>query len=125
MATDRFFFFGCRCSSHDFLYREELAEFQSQGVVTNLFTAFSRSEGKKVYVQHRMQEEPIAARISNLILEKSAAVYICGDGNAMAKDVQNALAEVLSQKFGGDIVAAKNYIEEMKEKRRILIDIWM
>jgi len=118
-------FFGCRCSSHDFIYSEELEVFQKEGIITNLHTAFSRESGKdKIYVQHRMKEESVAARVAHLILEEAASVYICGDGNAMAKDVQNALVEILSRHLNGEEIA-KEYLDEMKSKHRLLLDIWM
>jgi sulfite reductase alpha subunit-like flavoprotein len=117
-------FYGCRCSTHDFIYHKEMEEFHEQGIIANYFTAFSREGTEKVYVQNRMKEEAVATRLSQLILEKSAAVYICGDGNDMVKDVQNALVEILSTSLNGD-VAAISYLNEMKEKRRLLIDVWM
>lgn len=117
-------FFGCRSSSHDFIYRKEIEELQEQGIISNFITAFSREGNEKVYVQNRMKEDAIASRLSHLILEKSAAVYVCGDGNDMVKDVQNALIEILSVSLNGE-AAARGYLNEMKEKRRLLIDVWM
>lgn len=116
-------FYGCRSSTHDFIYREEMEEFQEQGIVSNFITAFSREGNEKVYVQNRMKEDAVAARLSQLIVEKSAAVYICGDGNDMVKDVQNALVEILSVTLNNE-AAARGYLNEMKEKRRLLIDVW-
>jgi sulfite reductase alpha subunit-like flavoprotein len=116
-------FYGCRCSTHDFIYRKEMEEFQEQGIISNFITAFSREGNQKVYVQNRMKEDAVGARLSQLILEKSAAVYICGDGNDMVKDVQSALVEILSVTLNNE-AAARGYLNEMKEKRRLLIDVW-
>ena len=110
MATDRCFFLAVGVQVTTFYIAKNWPNSKVRVSSPTCSQHFHIAKEKNGYVQHRMKEEPIAARISHLILEKSAAVYICGDGNAMAKDVQNALAEVLSQKFGGDIDAAKNYI---------------
>src|SRR6185369_3885011 len=44
-------FFGCRRPDQDYLYADELEAFAESGV-TELFTAFSRGDGPKTYVQH-------------------------------------------------------------------------
>ncbi len=49
-------FFGDQRQDCDFLYRDELEQYQQAGVLTRLDTAFSRESDKKVYVQHRMIE---------------------------------------------------------------------
>ncbi len=37
-------FFGCQKETQHFLYREELEDYQNRGVLTHLFTAFSRDQ---------------------------------------------------------------------------------
>jgi sulfite reductase alpha subunit-like flavoprotein len=116
-------FFGCRHRDHDWLYRSEMQEFEKQGVVSKLYTAFSR-DGNRQYVQDIMRSnEECAARLADLILEKKAGVYVCGDGNAMAKDVQAAIVELLSSRLGG-VEQATEYLEQMKTDKRFLLDIW-
>ena len=84
--------------------------------------ALSRKTEEKVYVQHRLKSR--AAEVSDLILKDNASVFICGDGNAMAKDVMNAIKEILSNQGGlGDEKAAA-LIDELKLRRRLVLDIW-
>lgn len=113
-------FFGCRYQDHDWLYREELEEFANQGVAT-VHVAFSR-EGVKEYVQHVMKRH--SDHLSKLLTEQSAAVYVCGDGNAMAKDVKEALIEILGSSMSGGIDEASEFLEKMKKEKRYLLDIW-
>ena len=113
-------FFGCRRSNHDWLFQEEMEKFQQNGIITNLYTAFSREEPKQ-YVQDVMvQDEVCRASLVHLLLEEHAAVYICGDGNQMAKDVQNALIKIISP----HVEDAPAHLERMKKQRRLLLDIW-
>jgi sulfite reductase (NADPH) flavoprotein alpha-component len=70
----------------------------------------------------KLKEE--GARISKLIYIEGAYVYICGDGNNMAKDVNSALCEILSKYEGLSLASAEDYLKEMKVRQRYLLDIW-
>lgn len=50
-------------------------------------------------------------------------MYICGDGNHMAKAVQTALQFVLQEELG-DAAKAFDYMTQMKKDHRLLLDIW-
>ena len=78
-------FFGDQHAATDFLYQDELEQYQKDGVITKLDTAFSRDTDKKVYVQHKMTEnsKELFEWLSN-----GAYFYVCGDKERMAKDVQ-------------------------------------
>jgi len=120
-------FFGCRHAEHDWLYKEELQSLQKAGVIANLHTAFSRDSGKKEYVQDIMTNDTDCRnRLVDLILKQSACVYICGDGNHMARDVQVALATIIAPEIDGDktIDAGKVFVENLKKQGRLVLDIW-
>merc|ERR1712070_1171523 len=96
-------FFGCRWPDHDYLYKAELQQFLLNKTLTSLHSVFSRApsqQGRK-YVQHEM--EAVGQEIVDLICNENASVYVCGDGNAMGRDVQNCLVSLLST-YGGDAV---------------------
>ena len=127
-------FFGCRHEDHDYLYRNELEEFKEKGVLTNLYAAFSRDDSKrKTYVQTLMKEDSaIGQRLAAMIIEKRASVYVCGDGNAMGRDVQEAIADVLAEHhFASECGSAEDgkisavaHVDEMKKSGRFVLDIW-
>jgi len=121
-------FFGCRHRDHDWLFRGEMEGHVNDGILTHLHTAFSREQQRsdrgKLYVQDRLKEE--GERIAKLILQESASVFICGDGNAMAKDVQQAFLDLFVQ-FGDNIKSveeAEAFLSSMKTSRKFLLDIW-
>ena len=116
-------FFGCRHKEHDWLYRPEMESMVAEGLVSKLYTAFSR-DGEKQYVQDIIKSDEGAKRLAKLVLEDKAAIYICGDGNAMAKGVKEAIVEVLSKHLDGGMDAAVAYLETMKNDKRFLLDIW-
>ena len=114
-------FFGERSAATDFLYREELETMQADGHLTQLHTAFSRDQEKKIYVQDRMLEE--AAQMWRW-LQDGASVYVCGDATHMARDVDAALHTIAGQQGNLDAEAAKDYIQQMKDDRRYQRDVY-
>lgn len=121
-------YFGCRYSNHDWLYKDEMKGLEDEGIISHLSVAFSRDGLKKVYVQDKMREN--GKRITQMTLKEDATIYVCGDGNAMAKDVQEAMVDILEREAfsreHGDSARSKatEYLERMKENKRFLLDIW-
>jgi sulfite reductase alpha subunit-like flavoprotein len=118
-------FFGCRHEGHDWLFQDELKEFAANGPITNLHTAFSRGD-RKQYVQDLMKETATSERLADLLLTKAGIVYICGDGNSMARDVQRTFAEILGRQDDGsfNLEKGRGEIDRLKKEGRFLLDIW-
>jgi len=123
-------FFGCRYSDHDWLYREEMTRSKSTGLITNLYTAFSREGNKsQKYVQDIMKNNTDCTdRLVRLITDEGAVVYVCGDGNEMGRDVQDTIVELIAAKKYSATEEGKNrarsYLEQMKKTKKFLMDIW-
>ena len=77
-------FFGDRTFTHDFLYQLEWQDALKDGALTRMDVAFSRDTPDKVYVQHRIWDK--RARPDRMA-RRRRDFYVCGDMNAMAKDV--------------------------------------
>jgi len=115
-------FFGCRHHDHDWLFADEMKAWDKEGLISNLHTAFSRGENK-TYVQDLMQNDEFCrTNLVHQVLENNASIYLCGDGNKMAKDVQGGILEILSTKLG--IEKGQKYFEAMKQSGRFVMDIW-
>ena len=124
-------YYGCRHKEHDWLYKSEMESLDKSGIISMLKVAFSRDkEDTKCYVQDELRKD--YKSIFKMIVEDNASVFICGDGNAMAKDVQSALIDIFADsKFFKEsscredsIEEAKNYVENLKAKGKLLLDIW-
>lgn len=112
----------CR-GEDDYLFREELEAFKSDGVLTSLRVAFSRkTPGKKEYVQHLMTED--GASLVKLLMADGAHVFVCGDGARMAKDVHACLEGVLCQHGGMVSSGATQYLNRLAKEGRYVRDIW-
>ena len=114
-------FFGCRDDS-DYLYKEELAMHVQQGTLTCLEVAQSRIGPEKVYVTHKLKEK--GADLARYILHEGGYVYICGDGNSMAKDVYAAIKHILQEHGNLSEEQAEQTLEDLKLRRRYILDIW-
>ena len=114
-------FFGDQCRATDYLYEQELHEFQAAGVLTRLDLAFSRDQAGKVYVQDRMLER--ARELWNW-LEEGAHFYVCGDAKRMANDVDHALQQIVATQGGLSAGDAKAYVTGMAKSGRYQRDVY-
>ena len=114
-------FFGDRNIASDFLYQLEWLRYRKDGLLGNLDVAFSRDQGRKVYVQHRLHEKS-----SELFewLERGAHVYVCGDAEHMASDVHAMLAAIVREKGGMSEDRATEYLNELKRAGRYQRDVY-
>ena len=113
-------FFGCRHPDQDFLYADELKAFAASGI-TELHTAFSRSESLKTYVQDLVAAQ--RERVRSLI-DNGAIIYVCGDGSKMEPDVKAALVAIFRERKGADADAGSRWIEDMGTQNRYVLDVW-
>lgn len=123
-ATGRnWLFFGEQRRASDFLYGEELLNYQQQGKLHRLDLAFSRDQSYKIYVQNRMLEN--AKELWNW-LQNGAYFYVCGDAKRMAKDVHQALIDIAQKEGGLSTDAAAEYVNVtlMRTEHRYLRDVY-
>ncbi len=114
-------FFGEQRSQCDYFYQSEFEALQKDGVLTRLHTAFSRDQGYKVYVQHRLLEN---SKELYAWLQEGAHFYVCGDATRMAKDVDTALHRIVEKEGGLSSEAAAAYIEGLRKEKRYKRDVY-
>jgi len=118
---DNWLFFGNPHFTQDFLYQVELQGYLKSGVLSKLDVAFSRDQAEKVYVQDKLRKN--GAEVYAW-LEKGAHFYVCGDANRMAKDVHQALLDIV-QEFGGKSEeGAQAYLKELRNQNRYQKDVY-
>ena len=57
-------------------------------------------------------------------LEEGGHFYVCGDATRMAKDVDRALHEVISEQAGLSEDGAMDYVNLMKKEKRYVRDVY-
>lgn len=113
-------FFGERNRQTDFYYEEYFLELEKQNHL-QLDLAFSRDSEEKVYVQHKMwrQKDLLWEWIQN-----GASIYVCGDANKMAKDVDQMLQKISETCGNLTVEQSRQWLKNLRKEKRYLQDVY-
>ena len=113
--------FGNPNFTTDFLYQTEWQQYLKKGVLTRLDLAFSRDQAEKIYVQHRLlqKSKQVWEWINN-----GTTLYVCGDKNKMAIDVERAFVQIAQKEGGLPEEKATAFIKNLKKTRKYLEDVY-
>ncbi|EON74345.1 assimilatory sulfite reductase (NADPH) flavoprotein subunit [Lysinibacillus sphaericus] len=114
-------FFGDQHFVTDFLYQTDWQRWLVSGTLTKMNVAFSRDTDKKVYVQHKIEEN---AEVFYEWLEQGAVIYVCGDDKSMATDVDQTLHRIIEQQGQKTAEEAKAFVKELKQQKRYQRDVY-
>ncbi|QGY30328.1 NADPH-dependent assimilatory sulfite reductase flavoprotein subunit [Pantoea cypripedii] len=114
-------FFGNPHFTDDFLYQVEWQKYVKDGLLTHIDLAWSRDQAEKIYVQDKIRAK--GAEVWRWI-EEGAHLYVCGDANRMAKDVEQALLDVVAEHGGMDRETADEFLSELRIERRYQRDVY-
>ena len=113
--------FGNPHFASDFLYQTEWQQFAKEGFLHKYDFAWSRDQEKKIYVQDKIRENSTALW---QWLQEGAYFYVCGDASKMAKDVEQALLEVIAKEGNLSPDEAEDYLNELREEKRYQRDVY-
>jgi sulfite reductase (NADPH) flavoprotein alpha-component len=113
--------FGARHFASEFLYQIEWQDAFRKGLLNRIDLAFSRDRTPRAYVQDRLRE---AGKDVYAWLENGAYVYVCGDADQMAPDVNEALIDVVATHGRLDREDAEAYVRRLGDERRYLRDVY-
>jgi len=114
-------FFGHQKRDFDFFYEDELSGMKAAGVLTRLSLAWSRDGDEKFYVQDRMLQ--VGRELWSWIAD-GAHVYVCGDAQRMAKDVERALIDIVAAHGARSVNEAVAFVAELKKAGRYQTDVY-
>ncbi|GGB40948.1 sulfite reductase [NADPH] flavoprotein alpha-component [Oceanisphaera marina] len=114
-------FFGNPHFTQDFLYQLEWQRYVKSGLLNKISLAFSRDQQEKVYVQHKLREQGGEVYAW---LEQGAHFYVCGDANKMAKDVHQALIELVAEHGNKSREQAEDYVDALRAAKRYQRDVY-
>jgi NADPH-ferrihemoprotein reductase len=109
------------------LYKEEWSEYEQElKDKFKIHCAFSRekykADGSKIYVQDLLWDD--RENVADAILNGKGYVYICGEAKNMSKQVEEVLAKILGQAKGGTAVEGAAELKLLKERSRLMLDVW-
>ena len=114
-------FFGNRHFARDFLYQVEWQEALHRGNLSRLDLAFSRDQARKYYVQQRLREN---GRELYAWLREGAHLNVCGDSAHMARDVHEALLEIVATHGGLSADDARAWLADLLQQGRYARDVY-
>ncbi|KAF2836830.1 sulfite reductase flavo protein alpha-component [Patellaria atrata CBS 101060] len=130
-------FFGNRNRAADFFFQDEWTyladqwtrwptsitpEIQSKLPALAVFTAFSRDQRHKIYVQDLLVEQ--SALVYDHLVNRQGIVFICGSSGKMPTSVKDALVKVLEKEGEMERMAAEGYLAGLEKGGRIRQDTW-
>jgi sulfite reductase (NADPH) flavoprotein alpha-component len=114
-------FFGHQRRDCDFFYEDEFSAMKACGVLTRLSLAWSRDGAEKFYVQNRMAE--VGSDLWSWIAD-GAHLYVCGDAQRMAKDVERAIVEIVAAHGARSVNEAVAFVADLKKRGRYQTDVY-
>lgn len=118
---DSILFFGCRNREADYFFREEWEKLE-QKMPLQVYTAFSRDQKSKVYVQNLVKQQ--SKLVYELLHDADGVVYVCGSSGKMPLAVREALIEVFEQVGSMGRDNAEAYLAGMEKEGRYKQETW-
>lgn len=115
-------FFGVDHPDIDYLYRDEFAAWEADGVVEMRPAFSSRPDGDVMFVQHRVWKD--RAEVAQLFRE-GAQFFVCGDGKHMAPAVRETFIRIYQKATQIDDAGANAWADRMEhEHGRYVSDVF-
>jgi sulfite reductase alpha subunit-like flavoprotein len=122
-ASDNVLVFGCRQYNADFYYRSEWSELEQRKCL-KLWTAFSRDQERKVYVQEILRTIDVSRNyIARHVIERGGAIYIAG-GPKMAAAVKEVILASVREFLGGDNPKAVQLLSRCQSAGLYRVEAW-
>ncbi|CAG8437289.1 3434_t:CDS:1 [Ambispora gerdemannii] len=114
-------YFGSRNRAMEYLYGEELEAYHAEGVLTRLRLAFSRDQPKKVYIQHKMQED--SQLLYEYLLKQKGWFYLCGP-TWPVPDVRDAITNSFVKAGRLSKREANDWVNRLKDLERYILEVY-
>lgn len=113
--------YGCRQPDSDFIYEDEIRQFEADGVV-RIITAYSNvRDGTRGYVQDAVRAN--ADEILDVIAQ-GGVTYVCGGAGTVAPALRDAFGEIYHQRNGVTAEDGAAWLEDLRATNRYLEDVW-
>jgi len=113
-------YFGCRHHEKDFIYREELKQWEADGVVSvrPCFSKVGLNGESKQYVPDRMWED--REELAQLFGKQHGKIFICGSASKLAKSTADVCKMIwMGCHEGSSEEEAQAWLERVKEDRYV------
>lgn len=114
-------FFGCRNKDADYFFSKEWEQINDKFPL-EVFTAFSRDQTKKIYVQDLIKEQ--SELVYRLLHNAGGTLLVCGSSGKMPQAVRIAIAEAFKMQGDEHQDESEAYIQLMEREGRYKQETW-
>jgi cytochrome P450/NADPH-cytochrome P450 reductase len=107
-------FFGCRHEEKDYIYKDELREWEKKGIV-EVKTAFSKMNDKPVYVQDVIWDN--REQVRNMF-RSGGKIFLCGSASKLGNSSSEVCKKIYKESGHTD-QEADEWLERQKEDRYV------
>ena len=111
LPYETYLIFGSKNEKSDFIFKKDLDEFLKDKILTKLYTAFSRDQKEKVYVQDVFEKNFEKNKILDLLFNKNMIIYCCGS-LSMGNSINKKIEEIIGKENYEKIIKNGQYISE-------------
>ena len=115
-------YFGCRTRKDDYLFGDEWEAAKMDGYLTNLLVAFSRDQPQKIYVQNKIEEEPMV--VWRILIEEEGFFFFCGPARRAPEQVRNGVEAALMKAGNWTKEQATAKIDELIDNGHYVVEAW-
>lgn len=119
-GAQNWLFFGERNRDCDYFYQDYWQELISKNQL-RVSEAFSRDQEEKVYVQDKLWE---SRKDVWQWIQDGAHIYVCGDAERMAKDVDACLQNIVKEALQIPDESARRFMMDLRKQKRYLRDVY-
>ena len=119
---DVVFMMGLRYRAKEFLFGEEFEALEKEGVISHLLPAFSRDQAQKVYIQHKVEENP--ALVCDVLVEKKGYFFYCGPAGSVPTAIEKAILKAFESVYKKSEQEAMDMLNSIKNEGRYVVEAW-
>lgn len=113
-------YFGCRDFESDYIYKDELAEYEKMGIVS-LRPAFSKKGDPNSETNHKYTSDRLWADKEELseLFQKGSKIFVCGSASKIAKSTAETSKKIYAEHHGCTLEEAGEWFEKQREVRYV------
>jgi cytochrome P450 / NADPH-cytochrome P450 reductase len=108
-------FFGCRHEDKDYIYKDQLREWEANGVV-EVKTAFSRMGDQPMHVQDLVWEK--RDKVADMF-QAGGKIFLCRSAARLGRSAAEVCKKIHCERSGCSEKEADDWLETMKEDRYV------
>ena len=116
------FLMGLRYSKKEYLFEEEFKGYEKEGVISHLLPAFSRDQERKIYIQHKIDENQKLA--CDILFEKKGYFFYCGPAGSVPSAIEKSLLKAIVAIYNKTEDEAIAMLECVKNEGRYVVEAW-